>query len=954
MAVIQSLADGNWATPGTWSGGVAPGNGDRAWITHNVTLAVSRTVGTSQVIATGTGTVTSSGTTVTGSGTLFLTECKIGDTLVIGTNLRTVVGITDDTHITTASSLTQAAPIAYSIRPYAVYVVGASSSLTIATGAVLTVRGDANLKQTTLLLQEGSGFRFDSSLASGTPVYQLHPGAGDLVTYTSTIQADGVQGNPVTIDIAPGSGVGQIINQGGRINQLRMSWVNFSDIGSSESVYLTDVQGGASKDWYFRSCTFTRCGSIRNYSASGHMLSSNFDFSDNTLISLPTALAGTKMEFVRFVFDVGVPTGTRTARRNQLSLPNADVECWFSGNDTNLIIEDNMMNRCQVATGGTGVTFTDNLLYVRHFEDALTNWSFISAGGAVLLRSYMLQDEGPAQSNERALMASDTPNVAGLWTNRQFIYDRSGTASSGYDAGHIGAPTVAGFIGLWDGCLILPSGDGFGSGAFRMRGSANSNVRFTHCTLMGDNAAGGTVTAGVVTGASYAGHAGMVDQFESNLIWQKQVYARSGSGGWSLSYSNGSPVANVLNAAQCRANAHYNVTAGTVYDAAGANPTTVTGYHGFRQATKPTNATDVLLGTGSDEAAQGPKFKAPTRNAALFDRAYLGNTSVSAWSTGQSYVVGDIVSASDSTYYGGATINYHCVKAHTSNSGDATNGKPGAATTSYRTNWEFATMKRVADAKAAGTTYSDSGLGLTNVSLNRLVHAWTFDGFAPSEPSLATAAWDGATIGAVPYQAALGGGASLSSISPSSGVQGSTVPITITGSSTNFSGSSVVTVSGTGVSVSSTLAPSSTSITCTLTISGSATAGARTLTVTTGSEVVTSTFTVTAVVPSISSLSPSSGRPGQAVPITIVGTSTNFSGSSVVTVSGSGVTVSATSAPSATAITCTLTIDAAAALGARTLTVTTGSEVVTSTFTLTSGNTLINTNWIAGMRHRRN
>jgi M6 family metalloprotease-like protein len=98
-------------------------------------------------------------------------------------------------------------------------------------------------------------------------------------------------------------------------------------------------------------------------------------------------------------------------------------------------------------------------------------------------------------------------------------------------------------------------------------------------------------------------------------------------------------------------------------------------------------------------------------------------------------------------------------------------------------------------------------------------------------------------------------------------------------------------------------------------------------------EISLGTFQAT-LPPSISSVTPNSGKQGFSVPIVITGLNTHFTNSSTVTISGTGVTSSAISASSSAQLNATLTITGAATLGARTLTVTSATEVVTSTFTV--------------------
>ena len=100
--------------------------------------------------------------------------------------------------------------------------------------------------------------------------------------------------------------------------------------------------------------------------------------------------------------------------------------------------------------------------------------------------------------------------------------------------------------------------------------------------------------------------------------------------------------------------------------------------------------------------------------------------------------------------------------------------------------------------------------------------------------------------GAVEFASTTGGGnPTLTSIVPNTGVRGTAVPVTLTG--TNLTGATAVTVSATGVTVSNIIVVSSTTITATFTISSTAPATARNVGVTTPAGTSnTVTFTVVA------------------------------------------------------------------------------------------------------------
>ena len=80
--------------------------------------------------------------------------------------------------------------------------------------------------------------------------------------------------------------------------------------------------------------------------------------------------------------------------------------------------------------------------------------------------------------------------------------------------------------------------------------------------------------------------------------------------------------------------------------------------------------------------------------------------------------------------------------------------------------------------------------------------------------------------------------------------------------------------------------------------------------------------------PSITSITPNSGQPGQTLPsIAVVGHSTNFVNGSTVANFGDGITVNSTAVTDSTHATVSITISSAATLGTRTVTMTTGAQV---------------------------
>ena len=94
-----------------------------------------------------------------------------------------------------------------------------------------------------------------------------------------------------------------------------------------------------------------------------------------------------------------------------------------------------------------------------------------------------------------------------------------------------------------------------------------------------------------------------------------------------------------------------------------------------------------LAQLGAHDLVANANFVDPTRNLATFDTAYLGNTAT-AWSSGRGVRRRRHRRHGVKRLYGNARVNFRCIAAHTSASGNATNGQPGATgTTSWRSRW---------------------------------------------------------------------------------------------------------------------------------------------------------------------------------------------------------------------------------------------------------------------------
>jgi hypothetical protein len=176
-------------------------------------------------------------------------------------------------------------------------------------------------------------------------------------------------------------------------------------------------------------------------------------------------------------------------------------------------------------------------------------------------------------------------------------------------------------------------------------------------------------------------------------------------------------------------------------------------------------------------------------------------------------------------------------------------------------------------------------------------------------------------VGAVEFQGS--GIATLGSISPNTGQQGTVVPVLITG--TGLSLVSAVNVSGAGITVSNLVVVSATQVTATFTIAPTATLGARNVTVTMPAGTSAAlTFTVVAPpAPTLTSIAPPSELRGTAQAVVLTGANFVTGANVVITPAATGVSVSAVTVLSATSISATITSTTAAAIGSINVEVTT-------------------------------
>ncbi|HEX4133697.1 MAG TPA: Ig-like domain-containing protein [Bryobacteraceae bacterium] len=189
-------------------------------------------------------------------------------------------------------------------------------------------------------------------------------------------------------------------------------------------------------------------------------------------------------------------------------------------------------------------------------------------------------------------------------------------------------------------------------------------------------------------------------------------------------------------------------------------------------------------------------------------------------------------------------------------------------------------------------------------------------------------------------------GASVTGVTPNSGLQQSSVALQVTGSNTHwFQGTTVASLGDSNITINRVIVNSPTTAEVDITLGAQAGLGLHGISMTTGGEVASASnvFTVLPFTPSLS-LAPSSGMIGTVVTVNFNGNFTHFSNQTEVNIDGEGIQISGFTPLGPTTATAKFTISQTApaspallcAPGNRDVTLTTGDEIVTAPFCVTS------------------
>ena len=179
----------------------------------------------------------------------------------------------------------------------------------------------------------------------------------------------------------------------------------------------------------------------------------------------------------------------------------------------------------------------------------------------------------------------------------------------------------------------------------------------------------------------------------------------------------------------------------------------------------------------------------------------------------------------------------------------------------------------------------------------------------------------------------------ISLLNPSSGNEGATLSVAVTGLYTHFGPTSVGSFSGTGITVNSTTASDATDAVLNITIAANASLGPRNVTITTGAEVasITGQFSVQSGVATITT-NPTTAMQGQSFTLMVNGSFTHFvQGTTTISFAGGYATVGTVSVSGPTLLSVPVTVSDGAPAGPTTVSATTGTEVASVTFNIAAG-----------------
>lgn len=374
--------------------------------------------------------------------------------------------------------------------------ITSGGSITIADNVSLTIRGDTTAATpgsatTVLAMGQGSVLEFDGSLAASPSAATYKFQLGTANGARARVSITGVSGNRAIIRSNAGGGNGYFTRSTfTNTGFMVIAYCDFLRIGDSSNKFAKpslSTSSGTSR-FTFDHCTFDACGT--------------WDCNDG---ATPGNAAWIGLTNCTFKNSVGgnVTLGTATAPTSQRDVKNCVFDKLVAWTSTaGFTIEDNLFQAAYSVSGSnTWASWARNLVYRSSSVQDLVNGDCTD--------TYFLQDHGTANPH----FVAPNQNLNITFDGCVFEYTGSNTAG---DCILIPSPSAAKTYTVTQ-CIVLPNGAGLASGSLiSALGNANAAFSCTHNTGLG----GGNSQALVTIGETYAGYAGMLTAFKSNLVWK--------------------------------------------------------------------------------------------------------------------------------------------------------------------------------------------------------------------------------------------------------------------------------------------------------------------------------------------------------------------------------------------------------------------------------------------------
>lgn len=624
----------------------------------------------------------------------------------------------------------------------AVYIDG-SGSLTVGSGCELTLFGDLVFGNTVglpgfgLTLNAGATLKFDSSTSPNplTTPYRVMPNpntnSGNDI-YMSGIQCLGTAGQPCTVTSNPAGAYGQIVMNGAANgNSFACSYTTFKYLGSATANAFEFYPYQNFVTCVLTNCTFDTCGLFAQLEQLGTL----------------------------------TPTATITGCVWQNSLGSSSNTTIAGGWWTDCVFDltwgpsgwgGSSFTGCYFGAGATSnadtsqAVFWDNN-FVHAVSETLTTMS-ANVRNTIWMKEppYTTDPNTPETGNPHYLI--NNTNFAQVYEGNIFEY--SGADGDGDSISFINGG--GGLHYVMRNNIVMPNAAQDDSCTlFSLTGPFNGNtIEAEHNTFYAGS-------QGATFSENGANTPGTITAFKNNFAYdypqmnpgnpppqgQERGYLLRDIGG--LDSSSGLQTDVVA-----PANADYNCT----FQLQPSNGISYLTNQGrcYQAAFSATPGAHDLDYQSNNQPASQFVSNILVNGVSAFDTQYLGNPVAPAWSSftvGSTLPVGTLCSYNWGFSYWGLTINFRLIKPLYVDS-SSSNYQPGVVGFDmWRQYWEPASLYDIRQAIAAGRTFTDPTLGITNADVITTLRTWITSQLIPPTASvLYNAGSDGQNIGILGMQ----------------------------------------------------------------------------------------------------------------------------------------------------------------------------------------------------------